>query len=234
MEKSQTISELAKALNKFQSMMGPVIFDANNPFYKSKYATLSAIVSKAKPYLTESGLSVSQLLEGDGGVTTILMHSSGEYLSSALFLKSIKDDPQGHGSAITYARRYAYASILGIVSDEDDDANASIKSENSQEKLVISPVIGIRGLNSKKSAPTVLKTKNNAMDKPGADTDEQKINKEQGEALLILIKNNNWSKEDLKEYISFQFNLENLSDICNKHLFEIRHYFSEPKEMKAR
>ena len=125
MEKSPTISELAKALNRFQGEMGTVVFDAVNPFFKSKYATLSALVATARPILFKNELSVSQLTEGDGGVTTILMHSSGEYISSTLILKAVKDDPQGKGSAITYARRYAYASILGIVSDEDDDGNAS-------------------------------------------------------------------------------------------------------------
>lgn len=125
MDKSATISELAKALNKFQSLMGAVIFDSTNPFFKSKYATLSAIVATAKPILANCGLSVSQLTEGEGGVTTILMHTSGEYLASTLTLKATKDDPQGHGSAITYARRYAYASILGIVSDEDDGGNTA-------------------------------------------------------------------------------------------------------------
>jgi len=125
MEKSQTISELAKALVKFQSEMKPVSFDANNPFFKSKYATLSALVQDATPILVKNGLAVSQLTEQEGSVTTILMHTSGEYLSSTLTLKAVKDDPQGRGSAITYARRYAYASILGIVSDEDDDGNSA-------------------------------------------------------------------------------------------------------------
>jgi ERF superfamily len=123
MEKSPTISELSKALVNFQKEMNPVSFDATNPFFKSKYVTLSALVSESKDLLAKNGLVVSQLIEDEGSVTTILLHTSGEYLSSKLSLKPVKDDPQGHGSAITYARRYAYASILGIVSDSDDDGN---------------------------------------------------------------------------------------------------------------
>ena len=128
MEKSQTITELAKALVAFQSEMKTVGFDANNPFFKSKYATLSALVETSKPVLAKNGLAVSQLTEGEGGITTILMHTSGEYLFSTLTLKPSKDDPQGRGSAITYARRYAYAAILGLVSDEDDDGNAATQT----------------------------------------------------------------------------------------------------------
>ena len=125
MEKSPTIGELAKALVRFQLEMKTVVFDANNPFFKSKYATLAQLVTNSKDLLAKNGLSVSQLTEDEGSVTTILMHTSGEYLSSKLTLKPVKDDPQGRGSCITYARRYGYASILGLVADDDDDANAA-------------------------------------------------------------------------------------------------------------
>lgn len=125
MTKSESIANLAKALVAFQAEMGTVAFDANNPFFKSKYATLSALVEKSKPFLAKHKLAVSQLTEGEGGVITVLLHESGEYMESTLNLKPVKDDPQGRGSAITYARRYAYASILGLVSDQDDDGNVA-------------------------------------------------------------------------------------------------------------
>lgn len=135
MEKSQTITELAKALVKFQSEMKTVVFDASNPFFKSKYATLSTLVTHSKDLLVKHGLAVSQLTEGEGTITTILMHISGEYICSSLTLKPVKDDPQGRGSCITYARRYSYASILGLVSDEDDDGNkATGKKEEKKEE----------------------------------------------------------------------------------------------------
>lgn len=123
MEKSEQIKDLATALSSFQGEMEFVGYDANNPFFKSKYATLTALVTKSKEMLNKHGLSVSQLLEGECGVTTLLMHISGQWISSTVTLKPVKQDPQGLGSAITYARRYAYASILGLVSDNDDDAN---------------------------------------------------------------------------------------------------------------
>lgn len=123
MEKSQTIAELAKALVAFQAEIETVGYDAANPFFRSKYATLTNLVECSKKLLAKHGLAVSQLTEDDGAVTTMLVHTSGEYLYSKLSLKPVKDDPQGRGSCLTYARRYSYAAILGLVSDEDDDGN---------------------------------------------------------------------------------------------------------------
>ena len=125
MEKSEQLNELFTALSKFQGKMKAVSFDSNNPFFKSKYASLSALVSTAAPIVSECGLAVVQLAGEDGAITTILGHSSGQYILTTLKLKPAKDDPQGVGSALTYSRRYAYAAILGLVSDEDDDGNSA-------------------------------------------------------------------------------------------------------------
>lgn len=122
---SDNINELAAALSSFQGEMKAVSFDAVNPYFKSRYATLSALVDAASPVLAKNGLSVSQLCTGDGAVTTMLIHKSGQYIGDTLKLTPTKNDPQGLGSAITYARRYAYASILGLVSEADDDGNSA-------------------------------------------------------------------------------------------------------------
>ena len=131
MNKSESIIELSKALNKFQAECSGAKKSANNPFFKSKYANLEEVINCAKEPLMTNGLSVSQFptaSEGKCGVETILMHSSGEWISSVLLLACTKQDPQAYGSAITYARRYAYQSVLGIPS-EDDDANAATKGK---------------------------------------------------------------------------------------------------------
>jgi len=131
MNKSESIIELSKALNKFQAECSGAKKSASNPFFKSKYADLEEVINCAKGPLMTNGLSVSQFPtaeDGKCGVETILMHSSGEWISSVLLLACTKQDPQAYGSAITYARRYAYQSVLGIPS-EDDDANAATKSK---------------------------------------------------------------------------------------------------------
>jgi hypothetical protein len=130
------ISELAKALSNFQGSMTPVKKDAINPFYKSKYATLDTIWDTIRKPLSENGLSITQTLdiypyEGklhDVLVTT-LNHNSGESVTSNQLLKATKEDPQAQGSAISYARRYSLSAILGIVTDEDDDANTTVEKK---------------------------------------------------------------------------------------------------------
>ena len=130
MNKSDDIKDLAIALCKAQSEMGGAAKDANNPFFKSKYADLGSVIRAIKEPFFNNGLSYSQLpLSQDGlvGVQTILMHSSGQWLISELLLKPVKPDPQAAGSALTYCRRYALQAIAGIPS-EDDDGNAASKA----------------------------------------------------------------------------------------------------------
>jgi len=128
MEMSTNITELAKALVKVQSSLKPVLKDSENPFYKSKYADLAAVWESCRKPLTDNGFSVIQSAESENGnvlVKTLLLHESGEFISSCLSLQPVKTDPQGIGSAITYGRRYSLAAIVGISAEEDDDGNAS-------------------------------------------------------------------------------------------------------------
>lgn len=127
MNKSDTLVELAKALNAAQAEMSGAKKKAANPFFKSKYADLNSVVDAVRIPFAENGLSYSQFPifeDGKVGVETILMHSSGEWISSKLLLPMVKQDPQAAGSAITYARRYALQAIAGIPA-EDDDGNAA-------------------------------------------------------------------------------------------------------------
>ena len=128
MEQSAEITELVKALMKAQSEIKPVTKDGNNPFFKSKYATLENVVNTSRDVLHNNGLVILQPMCGEPGsvgVKTILAHESGQWISGTLYLPLAKSDPQGAGSAITYARRYSWASMIGLVTDEDDDGNAA-------------------------------------------------------------------------------------------------------------
>lgn len=125
---SVTIQEVSKALVKSQEEMRNPYNSADNPFFKSHYAPLDAILSLVRPILAKNGLVIMQSTGGDGSyasVTTTILHSSGEYIrSDPLILRPSKLDPQGIGSALTYARRYSLSAILGIAGDDDDDANS--------------------------------------------------------------------------------------------------------------
>lgn len=124
--KSESCESLFGALAKAQSEIGVAVFDSVNPHFRSKYASLSAVREVIKGPFAKHGLSVSQWLDGEGQeilLTTLLTHSSGQYIQSTFPLLLQKRDMQGLGSATTYARRYALAAIAGVVSDEDDDGN---------------------------------------------------------------------------------------------------------------
>ena len=128
--KSEDIGELAKALAQVQGDIGAAKKDADNPFFKSKYADLPAVWDACREVLSKNGLAVSQLntpaADGLLAVRTVLLHSSGQWLASVIELPAKKADPQAYGSAITYARRYALACIVGVVADEDDDAERAM------------------------------------------------------------------------------------------------------------
>jgi hypothetical protein len=126
--RSETIVEIVKALVAAQAEIGAAKFDATNPYFKSRYATLGAVIDASRPALTKHGLAVTQpawIESGTVTVETILVHSSGEWLGSAMALplgtgkeNSIE---QIAGKTISYLRRYGYASLVGIYADEDTD-----------------------------------------------------------------------------------------------------------------
>jgi len=128
MLKSETIKELATALAKAQGQMGSAKKDASNPFFKSKYADLAAVVEAVKGPFSANGLSYCQFVDTDEQglwIETILMHSSGEWLSGRLRMPVAKqNDPQALGSAVTYGRRYGLQAAAGVPAD-DDDGNAA-------------------------------------------------------------------------------------------------------------
>lgn len=125
MTQSTSIIELAKALNAFQTEAPVIPKDGVNPYYRSNFATLEGIWTTIRPTLVKHGLSISQLPTGENELTTILLHVSGEFISATIKMTPKDSTPQSQGSAITYMRRYAMSAILGLVTEEDDDGNAT-------------------------------------------------------------------------------------------------------------
>lgn len=134
MQKSESITNIAKSLLLFKLKVGKVKKNADNPFFKSRYSTLENIIDEIDQPLNESGLTYVQFPTGNYGLTTMLIHAeSGEYIEDTFYMEPSKKDPQGAGSVITYQRRYALASILGLA-QEDDDANAGTHGGSTPEK----------------------------------------------------------------------------------------------------
>lgn len=153
MTRSESLTHLATALAKAQAEMPVAVFDATNPFLKSKYATLGSVIQASRPILAKHKLSLVQFPishphpacghplpsdgRGDGahgvtrptvelvGVESILTHESGEFVAERILIplteEKGKSKVQSAGSTLTYLRRYSWASILGMYSDEDSD-----------------------------------------------------------------------------------------------------------------
>lgn len=139
MHHSDSIYKLSQALCKAQKKFKTAVKKSVNPYFKSKYADYSEILSCVKGPLNEEGISILQPVKDDV-VETILLHESGEYISSSTKIFSISNKPQDYGSALTYARRYGLSSLLAIDSDEDDDGNNAngnhLNIKNQEQDLI--------------------------------------------------------------------------------------------------
>jgi hypothetical protein len=128
MNRSESISKLAVALLKAQASMGNASKGASNPYFKSSYADLNSIREVVTPALNANGITVLQpttTLDGRAFVETLLLHESGEFLSSLTEITVAKaNDPQAAGSAISYARRYGLQSFLSVGAVDDDGEKA--------------------------------------------------------------------------------------------------------------
>jgi len=133
------MQKIASALVKAQKAFGPALKSSTNPHFKSRYADLSACVEAVVDSLNENGIMLMQPThECESGVTveTLFIHESGETFSAGrLHVPASKQDPQGYGSALTYARRYSLMSACGIA-PEDDDGNAASKPKQEQAPVI--------------------------------------------------------------------------------------------------
>lgn len=142
MNSSETIAKIAPALVKAQKEMEGAKKDAKNPFFKSKYADYGAVLEACKGALNNNGISILQphkVIQSENSemsvVETILLHESGEFISSQTKVEiAKKGDPQALGSAITYARRYGLQSIVALPAEDDDGESAMNREQTSFAK----------------------------------------------------------------------------------------------------
>ncbi len=134
MKTSESIKEIGAALAKARAGFHPVVKDrvahvkSDKGSYSFAYADLSSVIDAVRGALSDNGIAVVQgTATGPEGVTveTRLVHASGEWIESAITMRVEGNRPQNIGSAITYARRYGLSAMVGISSEEDDDANAA-------------------------------------------------------------------------------------------------------------
>ena len=153
---------LLKAFVKAQSEFSPIPKDGRNKHLGNSYATLDNIIAKVRPVLFANGLGFYQVTvngeEGSIGVETVLVHESGETLTiPAFFVKPVKADPQGAGSALTYAKRYSLSACLGISSDSDDDGHGASVSVPVEKPKKVEPKAEKPVLSVEESRAAIIK-----------------------------------------------------------------------------
>lgn len=166
MNRSETITKIAIALVKAQGAMGNAVKDSKNPFFKSSYADLNAVREACLPALNSNGVSVLQPtvhIDGKAFVETVLLHESGEFISSLTEIICAKqNDPQAHGSGVSYARRYGLQSLVNLGSADDDGEGAMgrINSTTVPKRNIVEEV------KAKSTPPPTLEKKTVSFNKP--------------------------------------------------------------------
>lgn len=131
-------------LMKAKQQIGTVKKDSKNPFHKSNYASLNAYIDASEEHLIQNGLILVQAGNGSFSepiiVATLMHPESGQWLKSYLPILNPKQDSQGLGASVTYMRRYSIATLLGLVSEDDDGETASGRGKYDQQKKKALPV----------------------------------------------------------------------------------------------
>ena len=145
---SAECNELATALSKAQSEFKVAEKNKKNPFFKSNYADFQSIVAASRPALTKNGLAILQKIiapkDDDQILVTKLLHSSGQWTQSTTRILPLKSDVQSFSSYITYIKRIAYASLVGVVAgDEDDDGEGAVRPSYD-----MNPAVRIEGMST--------------------------------------------------------------------------------------
>lgn len=128
-EQSPTIGAFAAAFAKAQATFTKALKNKVNPHFRSKYADLDSVQDACMPQLNAAGIAVIQQVGSANGmvtVRTLLAHSSGEWVAGTTAVPASRQDAQGYGGAITYARRYGLSGMAGVATEEDDDGNAAV------------------------------------------------------------------------------------------------------------
>jgi hypothetical protein len=136
---SEHLNELFAALAKAQASIFAAAKDKVNPFYKSRYSDLSSVWDAIREPLSQNGLTILQPFGGTKEAMTLetwIGHSSGQWMKSTIPITPLKSDPQSLGSYITYLRRYTLSALVGVVSDEDDDANTATHHKTANKEKV--------------------------------------------------------------------------------------------------
>ena len=185
------MKNLSQALVKFHANLKPIKKDAQNPFFKSDYLTLSGILDAVRQPLAANGLAVVQTMRVSDVSTllvTKLLHESGEELLSEMVMPVLQD-PQKMGSLITYYKRYQLQALLGIsTADEDDDGNSvsmpQVHNVKAPAKEAVKPAFQVEGIGQQRPLSGMASdAQKNALKKMGIKF-EDSITKQEASKLI--------------------------------------------------
>lgn len=203
------------ALLYVQSELPKLKKDKNNPFFKSKYVPLEQVIEVVLPILNKHGIVLVQTpttLGGQPALKTILWHVSDEKVEDTMLLSSkTPNDPQAQGSAITYARRYALMSLLGLIGDEDDDGNRASQPAKSFNKWQDVPAY-------KKPAPMTQPQKPVQQPIPSGAWEQDLATEPQRKMYFAMSRSNQLTPDEAKEFAKERFQLGSFSDITKKQI----------------
>ena len=215
---SGNIIDLAKALLNVQRTVQPIAKDAENPFTKSWYASLNSVMDACRDALIENGIWLCQYLvpveqPNSLGLVTKLTHAeSGQWQSSLAVVPLPKADPQGMGSAITYARRYALTAMLGMVTEDDDGEGAKIgRKSASRPKL---PVVAPEPQKERQRDPSITNNTSTTSNRTPANFENlpplegityQQVTAQDGRPCIVAI-GNTQAKKELLTGAGFRWN----------------------------
>jgi hypothetical protein len=193
---SDSIAKLVTALVKVQKELRGYKEDSKNPFFNSSYGDLSSVWAAVRDPLTKNGLAIIQTNEGcdDRGrqkLRTILAHESGEWIDSMIAIRPTKEDPQQSGSAITYARRYSLAAIVGVAPEDDDAEGAMDRTAEAKERI-------------RKAAQKAAQKKADAMSAPQRGTEQMSAPQQPSDVINPNMPDKTDIGEPDKEYITFE------------------------------
>ena len=169
MKTSENITEIASALAKAQELINPAAYDAANPHFRSRYATLASVMQSCRAALSKNQIAVVQgttVSDKNVTVTTMLIHSSGQFISDDIMIPVVQNTAQAIGSALTYGRRYGLSALVGIVSEEDDDANEAMPPVSTTENKEVRFTPQKSNQTSNNNAPQTVKAEVKAVRQP--------------------------------------------------------------------
>lgn len=221
MKHSENLNEIGSALSKAQGEIEGAAKDSKNPFFNSSYADLASAWASCRKALSTNGIAVIQgteVLPDQILLVTKLVHSSGQWISSDYPVRFGKNDSQGIGSAVTYARRYSLMAMVGIAA-EDDDGEGAMAGIDREKKEVMRTVQKTSPASHKIASPKAAATTNGtapAASIPNVAQGLLKLDANGCVRLKALSTSVGWTDDEFNSFLDETFKVSMLKDLTNK------------------